>query len=102
MAQATLNGLLTADGGLPCTVSFEWGLTASYGKMTPYMQGFRVGNTFSYLLKGLNEGTVYHYRAIAQNSRVVVYGADVTFVTPEGEHMMTLLPQELAFMLESG
>lgn len=36
---------------------------------------------FSYSLVGLNAGTLYHYRAVANNSNSTVYGGDMAFLT---------------------
>lgn len=99
MASARLNGYLADDGGAPCTVWFEWGLTDQYGKATPFINGINSGEQYFYDLTGLSERTVYHYRTVAQNGYFVSYGADTWFVTPEGEHMMTLISMEIANLL---
>lgn len=64
---ATLNGTLAADGGKPCFVSFEYGLTTGYGSSTPEQSGFSTGQAFSQVITGLTPNTVYHFRAVARN-----------------------------------
>jgi len=81
MAQATLNGQLVDDGGLTCEVRFEWGTTIDYGYETPWQGGFTTGMTFSATIYGLGEGVLYHFRAVARNSRGISYGNDMSFVT---------------------
>ncbi len=81
MAQATLNGQLTDDGGLTCQVRFEWGTTNTYGQITPWQGGFTTGMTFSATIYNLGEGVLYHFRAVARNSRGISYGRDMSFVT---------------------
>lgn len=101
MAQATLNGRVTSDGGEPCTVYFEWGLTIEYGQVTPPLAGLRTGDIFFHTLTSLNGGTLYHYRAVLLNSVIVLWGADVTFITPDEPHMMTLIQDEMANFIYS-
>lgn len=81
MAQATLNGQLIDDGGLICDVRFEWGTTKDYGFETPWQGGFTAGMTFSATIYGLGEGVLYHFRAVAKNSRGISYGNDQAFAT---------------------
>lgn len=81
MAQATLNGQLTDNGGLVCSVKFEWDTTIDYGNETPWQGGFTSGMTFSATIYGLGEGVLYHFRAVARNSRGIAYGNDMSFVT---------------------
>lgn len=101
MAQARLNGYLVNDGGQPCNVWFEWGTTVAYGKSTPVTSGLHAGDSFYYRLTGLLDRTTYHYRAVAQNSVLVFFGLDVTFVTPDNPHMITLMQYELGDFLVS-
>lgn len=82
MAQATLNGLLTDDGGEACDVWFEYGTDTGYGTSTSVQSGFITGQSFSAVVTGLLPGTVYHYRAAARNSYGTSYGSDMSFVTP--------------------
>lgn len=79
--QAILNGQLTNDGGEPCAVWFEWGKTILYGNTTP-LQSVTTGQTFLQLITGLDPGTVYHFRAIANNSAGTINSVDMQFTTP--------------------
>jgi len=81
MSQATLNGLLSDDGGLTCNVWFEWGTSTDYGNTTPIQGGFTSGMMFSALITGLAPGVVYHFRAVAQNAIGIAYGNDQAFAT---------------------
>lgn len=77
---ATLNGTLDDDGGEPCNCGFEWGVTDSYGNVTP-VQDKTTGEHFSQVLTGLEPDTIYHYRAIASNVFGLSHGMDRTFRT---------------------
>ncbi len=100
MAQATLNGQLTDDGGETCQVWFQWGGTSAYGMTTAPQGGMVNGSLFSQTILNLGEGSLYHFRAVAQNSQGIVYGRDVVFVTLPPEHMMVLVQDELLFFME--
>ena len=80
MARATLNGVLSNDGGLPCEGRFDWGMTTAYGMQTAW-QPVTVGVEFSETIRGLSHSQTYHYRAVARNRLGVVFGADKTFTT---------------------
>ena len=79
---ATLNANLTSQGTASnVTVSFEYGLTASYGStaigVPPKLNG---PGTFTTSLTGLTPNTLYHYRAKAIGDGTT-FGADQTFTT---------------------
>lgn len=75
---ATLNGNLTSLGNaLSVNVSFEWGLTISYGNETT-PQTMTATGLFSANLSSLIPGTTYHFRAKAVGNSTV-YGNDTTF-----------------------
>ena len=77
---ATLNGNLAVLGtATSVNVSFEWGLTTSYGNVTTPEARTATG-TFSANLTGLTANTPYHYRAKADGDGTT-YGSDVTFTT---------------------
>jgi hypothetical protein len=77
---ATLNGNLSSLGTADnVTVSFEWGLTASYGNETSAQPGTPVGS-FTANLTSLTAKTTYHFRAKAVGDGTV-WGDDVTFTT---------------------
>src|SRR5438046_1898321 len=78
---ATLNGSLNPRGATT-TVSFQYGLTTSYGSNTPMQT--QTGNTarpISAAISGLSASHVYHFRVVAHNGGGTVFGADRTFTT---------------------
>jgi hypothetical protein len=78
---ATLNGDLTSLGtATSVNVSFEWGLTISYGNTTTPEAKTATG-TFSANLTGLTAKTTYHFRAIAVGDGSAPPGDDMTFTT---------------------
>jgi len=86
---ATLNGNLTSLGSASSVqVSFEWGLTDSYGNET--MPESMSGNgTFFAGLSGLSPGTFYHFRAKAVGDSTV-YGDDMIFQSKAPPSVTTL------------
>jgi len=80
LTEAIINGLLEDDGGMLCDCAFEWGLTESYGKITP-VQSKTAGEYFSDSLTGLIPDTIYHFRAIAYNVFGLSRGSDRAFKT---------------------
>ncbi len=81
-SSATLNGTVNPNGYVT-TYSFEWGTTVAYGSSTA-SQGAGAGATglaVTANLIGLQGGTTYHYRLVAQNSGGTTYGADQSFTT---------------------
>jgi hypothetical protein len=80
---ATLNGLIAA-GCHSTTVTFEYGLTISYGNsVTVDQDTFNGGNVFpvSAIISGLNSNTLYHFRCVANNEAGTTYGGDNEFIT---------------------
>lgn len=80
---ATLNGTVTANGS-STTVTFEWGLTASYGNTiaaTPSTVTVNVPTPVYANLTGLAPVTTYHFRCVGVNGIGTTYGADLTFTT---------------------
>lgn len=80
---ATLNGTVDA-GGASTTVTFEYGLTTSYGTIVPGVPATVTGNgptPVSATIGGLSVSTTYHYRVIGVNSVGPVNGPDMTFFT---------------------
>jgi len=81
---ATLNGMVN-DNGAETTVTFEYGLTTSYGNtvtagQSPVAAGS--GDTaVSKAITGLSKSTTYHYRVVAQNIEGTINGSDMTFIT---------------------
>ncbi len=79
---ALLNGTINPNSGLT-TGWFEWGKTASLGNQTasqPMGSGYGTFNT-SFALTGLQAGTAYYYRTVAQNPYGTRYGDIVSFTT---------------------
>lgn len=95
--QATLNGVLLADGGETCEVSFEWGSNTYYGAETP-KQRVTSGTSFSYTITGLGSGRLYHFRAKAVNSKGTVYGGDQFFTTQEEVGPIGLIDETLILL----
>ncbi len=91
-AELYLLQLLT--GSSTTTVSYEYGLTTSYGSVAVHATPFPM-NTFQqpYVahvqLTGLTPGTTYHYRGKAVNAQGTVYTDDKTFTTPAGAVVTT-------------
>ena len=90
MATAILNGFLTNDGGAPCDVRFQYGLTPALGTFTPWMGDggvsiYTTGMAFSYTLNTLLPNTIYFFQAEAQNvGAVAAPGAVLSFTTGGG------------------
>lgn len=79
------------------TVSFEYGLTISYGSVN--VSGVLLGHADSFkkvTITGLTPHKTYHFRVRAINAVDTSYGADMTFITGgasssysgKGEHML--------------
>lgn len=83
---ATLNGKLDPDG-LPTTYYFEYGKTLAYGQTAPAPPGESLANdspglqSVSYVLAGLEPGTTYHFRIVAENETGISVGGDQEFTT---------------------
>lgn len=82
---ATLKATVTANN-LNTTVAFEYGLTTAYGTSVAASQNPVTGNLatpVSRSITGLGPpfGTIYHYRAVAVNSKGKTYGGDKTLKT---------------------
>jgi hypothetical protein len=80
---AVLNGSVTANE-LSTTVTFEYGLTTSYGSSIAATPGTVTGTTSTSVgasLTGINPGATYHFRVKAVNSLGTTNGDDKTFTT---------------------
>jgi len=80
-SSATLNGSLDPHG-LSTTVNFQYGLTTSYGSVTPMQT--QTGNTYRNIaasINGLAPHTTYHFRIVASNGSGTRMGSDKTFTT---------------------
>ncbi|MGB7531418.1 MAG: hypothetical protein WA977_00360 [Halobacteriota archaeon] len=85
---ATLNGNLDDTGGENCEVWFEYGETTSYGSSTS-PETKSSPSAFDAALSDLKSNTVYHFRAVANNSKGTVYGDYKTFKTWEEPKLET-------------
>jgi YHYH protein len=80
---ATLNGTVNANNG-STTVTFEYGLTTSYGSTATATPSTVTGSTSTSVaasLSGLTAGTTYYFRVKAANGGGTTYGAQQTFAT---------------------
>ena len=79
---ATLNGSLTGLGTSGSVgVSFQLGLTTSYGSSTSILTMSTTGS-FAISISGLASGTTFHYRAVAVGTNgLIAYGSDQVFTT---------------------
>jgi hypothetical protein len=80
---ATLNGTVNANNS-STTVTFQYGLSASYGSTvtaTPSPVTGTTNTAVSSAISGLTPNTTYHYRVVGQNAGGTANGADMTFTT---------------------
>jgi len=76
-----LSGVI-APGELSTTVTYEVGLTTSYGTSVEADESpLTEKDTVSVTITGLTPNTLYHYRIVAANDLGTVYSADSTFTT---------------------
>ncbi|HNW73893.1 MAG TPA: T9SS type A sorting domain-containing protein [Bacteroidales bacterium] len=79
---AQLNGTVTANN-VATTVSFEWGLTTTYGNVAPAVPAIVNGTTPATVqanIAGLTSGVTYHFRCVGVNAGGTVNGADQFFL----------------------
>ncbi len=79
----TLNGTVNPNGAVTA-VTFEYGLTTSYGSTVTAVPPSLTGNTdqpVSAVVSGLPQNTLIHYRVVAVNSGGPTNGNDMTFTT---------------------
>jgi uncharacterized protein (TIGR02145 family) len=80
---ATLNGTVNANNS-STTVTFEYGLTTSYGSTSTATQSPISGTTLTNVsveITGLTSGQAYHYRVKAVNAGGTTNGGDISFTT---------------------
>ena len=91
---ASLHGTVNPNA-LETTVTFEWGLTTSYGNVTPttVLSAGITNVPVQMLLSNLASGGPYHFRVRATNSAGTSAGADASFLIPcEGNNLIAVLP----------
>jgi hypothetical protein len=83
--KATLNGTVNPDG-LPTRWWFEYGPTEAYGSRTEVQEAGEGSEAVAVdaALEGLEPGTTYHYRLVAESEDGEVAGGDATFTPPVG------------------
>lgn len=82
---AIVYGVVTPYG-LPTKYHFEFGESTGYGRRSPENRGVSAGDgsepvTAMRTLSGLEPGTTYHYRLVAENDAGTTVGPDRTFTT---------------------
>lgn len=77
---ATVAGLVTLTYPNPTLFGFQYGTTPAYGSWSN-TTAVVAGGIFSQTITGLTPGASYHYRAFAENSYGIGYGADMEFST---------------------
>jgi uncharacterized protein (TIGR02145 family) len=85
-ASATLFGDVNAND-LSTLLTFEYGITSAYGDTAMAKQSPLTGNYITHVsaeLKGLNPGTLYHFRLKSVNALGTVNSDDATFTTLGG------------------
>lgn len=83
VSSVTLTSTVNANDS-DATVSFQFGLTNSYGNTVAGTPSPVTGNsaaTVSAALTGLQPGTLYHFRTVATNLAGSIQSNDATFVT---------------------
>jgi plastocyanin len=94
---ATLNGSVNPRG-TTTTVSFQYGLTTSYGSTTAMQtQTGTTARAITANISGLSTNTTYHFRIVAHNVGGTSFGADRTFttLTPTGPPVVLTSPATL-------
>jgi hypothetical protein len=77
---AVLHGMVTSDGGEPCHVRFEYGMTDALGKWTDWQTGFGDGETVAASASGLIEKQRCFYRMWVKNSAGDVACGNLNFL----------------------
>jgi hypothetical protein len=96
--EAVLNGTVNA-AGQQTLYRFEYGTTTAYGSQVPLGTDAPAGNqrsplSVAKLITGLQAGTTYHFRVVAQSPSGVSIGEDKTFTTLTAEQAFPLRAYE--------
>ena len=95
---ATLNGTINANNA-STVVSFEYGLTTSYGTSVTATQSPVTGTTttaVSAVLTGLVPNTTYHFRVKGVNTAGTTNGTDLTFTTDNATRLNNIEENSLS------
>lgn len=98
---ARIHGMVADDAGHWGYVRFQWGGIREYGAETPWMGGYVTGDKFYADLTNLTEGMGYHFRAQFKHTAGIVSGRDMVFNTLVPLGPVTLIPEDLAYLLEA-
>ena len=84
---ATLNGMVSNDGGEACQYRFGYGTTQGgpYTYTDWSVETKTTGQSFSEAISSLNKGTKYYFRAQAKNSAGTSSGSELSFLTKPDE-----------------
>lgn len=87
--------------GIDCNVKFQyWEHESSTVYETVNQSGYNVGETFTDNISLPTAGTLYVYRAVADNGFGALYGENITFISKPNEHAsMTLTNTTTGFNL---
>lgn len=101
---ATLSGIVNPNS-LTATVSFEYGLTTSYGSSVSASQSPLSGGSdvnVSVSLTGINPGKTYHFRIKSENSLGITYSDDKTFTTlGQIPAITTIDPSSISILIQT-
>lgn len=98
---ARIKGMVADDAGKMGDIRFQWGMTAEYGAVTPWIGGYETGDEFYFDLKTLAEGMSYHFRAQFRQSPNPVSGQDMVFTTLSPVGPLTLITEDQVQLLEA-
>ena len=80
---ATLNGMVSNDGGEACQYRFQYDTNSGepYAYSTGWTGSKTSGQSFSAAISALSKGTKYYFRAQCKNSAGTASGSELTFLT---------------------
>jgi len=82
LTYTTVNGKITADGGLDVTAWFIWGLSeTNLDQTTGTATGLQTDDVYNCSLTGLDPDTTYYFQAVGQNTAGIGYGSTLNFTT---------------------